>query len=72
MGVDVAPLTSWGDVLAARVIELPCVHSAPCCSVSASAYEDRVLTQARGASPYRGGASRGCPVLLVLGTPAGR
>lgn len=49
-----SPRGVWGDVRTAQVIGLPGVHNAPCRSVSASAHEDRVLTQARGAEPYRG------------------
>jgi hypothetical protein len=48
------PRGVWGDVRTAQVIGLPGVQNAPCCSVSASAHEDRVLTQTRGAEPYRG------------------
>jgi len=43
-----------GDVRIAQAIGLPGVHVAPCRSVSASTHESRVLTQARGAEPYRG------------------
>ena len=43
-----------GDVRTAQAIGLPGVHNAPCRSVSASTHESRVLTQARGAEPYRG------------------
>jgi hypothetical protein len=49
-----SPRRCWGDVRAARVIGLPSVHNAPRCSVSASAQQDRVLTQTRGAEPHRG------------------
>jgi hypothetical protein len=49
-----SPQGAWGDVRTAQVIGLPGVHNAPCRSVSASARENRVLTQARGAEPYRG------------------
>lgn len=54
-----SPRRCWGDVRAARVIGLPCVHNAPRCSVSASAHQDRVLTQTRGAEPHRGVLSVG-------------
>jgi hypothetical protein len=49
-----SPRGAWGDVRTAQVIGLPGVHNAPCRSVSASTRENRVLTQARGAEPYRG------------------
>jgi hypothetical protein len=50
---DAAP-SNRGDVRTAQAIGLPGVHNAPCRSVSASRHESRVLTQARGAEPYRG------------------
>jgi hypothetical protein len=50
---DAAP-SNRGDVRIAQAIGLPGVHNAPCRSVSASTHESRVLTQARGAEPYRG------------------
>ena len=43
-----------GDVRTAHAIGLPGVHNAPCRLVSASTRENRILTQARGAEPYRG------------------
>jgi hypothetical protein len=43
------PRCAWGDVRTAQVIGLPGVQNAPCCPVSASAHDDRVLTQTRGA-----------------------
>jgi hypothetical protein len=43
------PRGVWGDVRTAQVIGLPGVQNAPCCPVSASAHDDRVLTQTRGA-----------------------
>jgi hypothetical protein len=54
-----SPRRCWGDVRAARVIGLPSVHKAPRCSVSASAHQDHVLTQTRGAEPHRGVLSVG-------------
>ena len=50
---DAAP-SNRGDVRIAQAIGLPGVHDAPCRSVSASTRDSRVLTQARGAEPYRG------------------
>jgi hypothetical protein len=50
---DAAP-SNRDDVRIAQAIGLPGVHNAPCRSVSASTHESRVLTQARGAEPYRG------------------